>query len=275
VSEQVANLNLVPPPARSPGVKADRPRVYLAGKVNGLKWGVVGRFKSSVDFVASDGSNHSQHDLGVMCEEFAQYRSEDGVDAVENHFIAKLQEFTRLLAVLNRADSYGSIAEIAYASALGIRCDLIIFDKAARLNSTDGFLVDPRMYDAYWFISNFPGVRVHVVGGTEEAECTVEGLLRPYLLKGYVYILSTADGYFKIGQSRDVSARISRLRIQLPFPVELEHVVGTYIAPSKAESFLHNKFKHYRMNGEWFRLPREAVDWLKTLKHGSIEQLMG
>jgi Meiotically up-regulated gene 113 len=82
---------------------------------------------------------------------------------------------------------------------------------------------------------------------------------------GYIYVLASADGHYKIGRTRDVPSRVNALKIQLPYEVEL---LETYyvIDCVRAERLLHEHFADRRMNGEWFRLSETDIEWLKGLK---------
>lgn len=74
--------------------------------------------------------------------------------------------------------------------------------------------------------------------------------------EGYVYLL-VAGSWTKIGKAKDVSRRVGQLRIQLPFAVDLEHVIDCR-APLFVEAQLHRLLDEFRANGEWFSLP-EAI----------------
>jgi hypothetical protein len=80
---------------------------------------------------------------------------------------------------------------------------------------------------------------------------------------GYVYLLSTDEGYFKIGRSKDVPNRYNTLKIQLPFEVKLVHFfyATDYI---QAEAELHEQYGEFRVNGEWFLLTMEHVEIIKA-----------
>lgn len=79
---------------------------------------------------------------------------------------------------------------------------------------------------------------------------------------GYVYVLGTPDGYYKIGLSRVLLRRVADIRLQLPYQVELIHLIATQNMGA-AERDLHQRFASCRMNGEWFKLSAEDLEWLK------------
>jgi nucleoside 2-deoxyribosyltransferase len=148
--------------------------IYLAGKVSGKKWDVVKQFKEDArfNFIASDGSKHSEHNYGLCDYSFKECNDKGMLaDLVYDYFQKEVLNCHYLLAYLDTNDSYGSIAEIAYASALGIPCYLIIkrgpykyyMDHDFRPMDEDG------RFDAYWFVSSFKKVSNIEVKSEEEA----------------------------------------------------------------------------------------------------------
>lgn len=82
--------------------------------------------------------------------------------------------------------------------------------------------------------------------------------------KGYIYLVASLEGHYKIGRSKDVPTRVNTLSIQLPFRVELLHSFSAddYV---RAEQIIHERFSHLRLNGEWFRLGEEEIEWFRSL----------
>jgi hypothetical protein len=85
---------------------------------------------------------------------------------------------------------------------------------------------------------------------------------------GYVYLLG-GGSYYKIGKAKDPERRTETLAVQLPYPVELLHTIESDDY-SRAEGYLHERYAHKRLNGEWFNLSDEDVAEIKTL--GSLYQ---
>jgi hypothetical protein len=81
--------------------------------------------------------------------------------------------------------------------------------------------------------------------------------------RGYVYLLY-GGGYYKIGKARDPYKRTETLRIQLPFAVELLHVIESNDYDA-AEKELHELFAVKRINGEWFQLTEADVAYIRSL----------
>lgn len=93
---------------------------------------------------------------------------------------------------------------------------------------------------------------------------------RPYdgirFKKGYVYVLRADNGVYKIGQSTQIDDRIKQLSIQLPYELELVHVIETDHVIN-AEQLLHNRYAEKRRGGEWFALTDEDLEEIKALSH--------
>jgi hypothetical protein len=81
---------------------------------------------------------------------------------------------------------------------------------------------------------------------------------------GYVYILRSQDGYYKIGKSIVPKVRIRSMGVVLPFAIEPIHLIPSNDY-SRAERSLHDKFGDQRVRGEWFALTEGDVEWLLSL----------
>jgi hypothetical protein len=83
-------------------------------------------------------------------------------------------------------------------------------------------------------------------------------------ISGYVYLLKSSSGYWKIGKTVDPDNRLQTFSVKLPFEVEYEHLI-----PCKdhraAESGLHRRFDAKRVNGEWFDLSPADVTYIKSI----------
>ncbi len=140
--------------------------VYLAGKVQGNKWSLV---KDLPDHIAriesSDGTNHSEHLWGTAA---FQLGVEIHQEFVQDFTIKPIIDSDILIAYLDDPTSYGSIAEIAFASAHGKSCHVISNWKVNNKFSDELDCDDP-FYDAYWFVCAFPLVTVKHVESEKEA----------------------------------------------------------------------------------------------------------
>lgn len=79
---------------------------------------------------------------------------------------------------------------------------------------------------------------------------------------GYVYVLKSPTGTFKIGRSKDPNDRIKTFNVKLPFEVEFEHLIKTDDM-YQLESQLHKRFAAQRVGGEFFSLTQSDIDMIK------------
>ena len=90
---------------------------------------------------------------------------------------------------------------------------------------------------------------------------------------GYIYLLESSVGYYKIGKAADVEKRLGQhLR---DYPVRLA-VIHTIWVPDrhKTERYLLKLFADKRMQGEWFDLDADDVQWLKSLTSNNLMRLV-
>lgn len=81
---------------------------------------------------------------------------------------------------------------------------------------------------------------------------------------GYVYLLQSISGHYKIGRTQDPERRVKTFAIQLPFEVEYVCLIET-LNMVELEKDLHLRFAAKRLNGEWFDLDAEEVEYIKGL----------
>ena len=81
---------------------------------------------------------------------------------------------------------------------------------------------------------------------------------------GYLYLLRSDHGVYKIGRSKTPKRRVETLGVQLPFAVTPEHFIkcGDVL---KAEALLHQKYAEKRQRGEWFSLNLGDVAFIKAI----------
>jgi len=80
---------------------------------------------------------------------------------------------------------------------------------------------------------------------------------------GFIYVLHM-NGVYKIGKSTNVKSRYIAIAGSMPQRVELIHSFPTS-AMSITEWELHQRFHQSRLNGEWFTLSTEEIEYLKNL----------
>jgi len=97
-----------------------------------------------------------------------------------------------------------------------------------------------------------------------------EHLIKNYDLKcdiGYVYILKSDSGLYKIGKTHNLQARIKTIKTSSPSEIEVERVFKS-INCGEAEKELHDRFSAFRKTGEWFQLEQEELDLIESLEDG-------
>jgi hypothetical protein len=82
---------------------------------------------------------------------------------------------------------------------------------------------------------------------------------------GYVYLIRSASGHYKIGRSVNPHDRMKTFGILLPFEVEYLALIKSddYIG---LEKYLHEQFAYCRVNGEWFNLAPDDIQQIKDIE---------
>lgn len=81
--------------------------------------------------------------------------------------------------------------------------------------------------------------------------------------KGTVYFVLSGKNRVKIGFAKDVQSRIRDLQVAHHTELKLLHTVeGT----SRTEAEFHERFREYRVNGEWFKLAGALLKFLSKVK---------
>lgn len=89
---------------------------------------------------------------------------------------------------------------------------------------------------------------------------------------GFIYLLKTDEGLYKIGKTKRLDSRLTSFGLTLPFPVKL---TTSYHVPDMhaTEAYWHRLFASKRVNGEWFRLEeRDVRAFITTAQEPHIEQ---
>lgn len=81
---------------------------------------------------------------------------------------------------------------------------------------------------------------------------------------GYVYLIQSPTGAYKIGRTSNPDDRMKTFSVKLPFEVEYVCLIPT---PDMYgfEAQLHDHFASKRVNGEWFALDTDDVEYIKGL----------
>lgn len=88
----------------------------------------------------------------------------------------------------------------------------------------------------------------------------VSTVLKP----GYVYLIQSPTHAYKIGRTVNPDNRLRTFSVKLPFEVEYVCVIATQDMYG-LEADLHERFAGKRLNGEWFALSPEDIDYIKGL----------
>lgn len=158
-----------------------------------------------------------------------------------------------VFAWIDRCDLYGTLIELGYAAAhrkpILIGC--------------------PSMERDLWFAYEL-GTHYQHAESPRTALAALLARLRPQeqitsaiKIDGYVYLLESG-GVYKIGRAKVVDNRIKQIQPKLPHPVELLHTIPCENM-AHAEASLHAKYKDFRLNGEWFNLPAQAVAEIRAI----------
>jgi|GEM_PF-4606278 len=150
--------------------------VYLAGKVGGDKWKLVKDLPTEIaKFNSSDGGNHCEHESGLALFELPP--SDMHKDFVDFRFIKQIRNSDILIAYIDHLTCYGTIAEIAYASAIGIQCFVYIlepcndnFNRNKNRQEEHYLETENPEFDAYWFVCSLPLVSPTTVKDLKEAK---------------------------------------------------------------------------------------------------------
>lgn len=75
---------------------------------------------------------------------------------------------------------------------------------------------------------------------------------------GFVYLIQSSTGSYKIGRTKNPDNRMRTFGVQLPFEVDYVCTIET-ADMYMLEADLHRKYASKRVNGEWFSLTHEDV----------------
>lgn len=81
---------------------------------------------------------------------------------------------------------------------------------------------------------------------------------------GYVYLIKSPSGHYKIGRTINPNDRLRMFGVHLPFEVEIIALIKSD-DHKRLEASLHQTYNDKRVNGEWFALSPEDVDYVKSL----------
>lgn len=82
--------------------------------------------------------------------------------------------------------------------------------------------------------------------------------------RGFVYLLQSSTGYYKIGRTKDPTDRIKTFNVKLPFEVDFTCLLKTPDMYA-LEQELHQQYADKRVNGEWFDLDPTDVERIRGM----------
>jgi predicted GIY-YIG superfamily endonuclease len=82
---------------------------------------------------------------------------------------------------------------------------------------------------------------------------------------GFIYILKSSNGYYKIGRAKEVNVRVAAWKTVFPIKIKL---VNSFACKNRmaVENALHNKYAKKRLEREWYKLEKEDVNYLMSIK---------
>lgn len=117
-------------------------------------------------------------------------------------------------------------------------------------------------------MNKFPKIKATTttrsLGGGVTLTSTKFQYIEPRTRKGFVYLIQSPTGAYKIGRTVDPGDRLKTFAVKLPFEVEFLVLLGTDDM-YKLEAKLHRKFKKQRINGEWFRLSHDDIKYIQQV----------
>lgn len=82
-------------------------------------------------------------------------------------------------------------------------------------------------------------------------------------MKGHVYFGRMSSGAIKIGFTTDLERRLTELWHMVPGGVSL---LASALGAFEAEAWVHKRFSHLKISGEWFRPEPELLDFINEVK---------
>lgn len=80
---------------------------------------------------------------------------------------------------------------------------------------------------------------------------------------GYVYVLKSDSGHYKIGKTINPNNRLATFEVELPIEVHYLVLIKTYNY-HRLETLFHHQYRHKRIYGEWFDLTRNDLLFLES-----------
>lgn len=90
---------------------------------------------------------------------------------------------------------------------------------------------------------------------------------------GFIYLLSSSVGLYKLGRTIDMEKRFYNHERTWPIELKIVHTISVNQVIA-CETFLLRMFKDKQKQGEWFALNEDDVRWLKSLDTDELEGMV-
>lgn len=93
-----------------------------------------------------------------------------------------------------------------------------------------------------------------------------------YCMTTVYFIAAPLGGVIKIGKTTDMKKRLSTLSTMSPVPLE---VISTVQYDDNLEARIHRHLKDHRSHGEWFHSDEPVLEFMRGVRDGGIEWVVG
>jgi hypothetical protein len=84
---------------------------------------------------------------------------------------------------------------------------------------------------------------------------------------GYIYVVKMGTlPVYKIGRTKSLEDRRRIYKVLLPVRIDLICAIPTSDI-AWAEAWIHNSVRHFWLNGEWFMLNDERIEWFRSIEY--------
>lgn len=160
-------------------------------------------------------------------------------------YLKALRKIQKILPYLTALHVFNSLGEQG-----GMRNVLLVIEA----HEKKIFPVDPETYQE----------AVSILNGNPRRRKTPATKNPKPAVPGYVYLIKSPSGHYKIGRTVNPNDRLRMFGVQLPFEVEIIALIKSD-DHKRLEASLHQTYNDKRVNGEWFALSPEDVDYVKSL----------
>jgi nucleoside 2-deoxyribosyltransferase len=182
-----------------------------------------------------------------------------------------IKESDAMFVWLDDPTAYGTVAEIGYAVGAGIPVFLFEPEKTTMMQARDMWfpraLADfrvtaPDPIEAFKTFALQAPVRIREFHARDGAYGEDEHPASA----GFIYLIRADTGEYKIGRAKNVDQRLASFGgAKHPFKWEVIHTIEVSDACA-AERHLHRLYERRRVNGEWFVLNNEDVEFIKSIQ---------